>query len=418
MYASHAEVEAIGRHQEPATVEPANDSHRRAIPFLLCEYAHAMGNGPGGLTEYQQLFERYPRLLGGFVWEWIDHGVRQHTADGIEFFGYGGDFGEEYSDGNFVADGLVFPDRTPSPGLIEFKKVVEPVRIAVRDGAGGGIEISNHRDFLDTSDLRFGWTLERDGVLEAAGELELAPVPAHGSVLVELPAAAAELLVAARDLPAGELWLTVRAVLRDDSSWAGAGHEIGWGQHQLSAAPPRPAPAAGRLEPASFESHTGLLQRLGKLELVGPRLDVWRAPTDNDRGAHGEPLEPTWRALGLHRMRHRTLAARLVGETFEVCCRVAPAGEQRGFLVSYRWTAQPDDGLRLAVEVQPAGEWTVPLPRLGLRMQLPSSIEQVEWFGAGPGEAYPDSRAAARIGRHRATRGQLADALPVPAGER
>ena len=94
------------------------------MPFLLCEYAHAMGNGPGGLADYQALFERHPRCQGGFVWEWIDHGLRD-AARG--FFAYGGDFGEPLHDGNFVADGLVFPDRTPSPGLIELKKVFEPV---------------------------------------------------------------------------------------------------------------------------------------------------------------------------------------------------------------------------------------------------------------------------------------------------
>ncbi|WP_281287640.1 glycoside hydrolase family 2 TIM barrel-domain containing protein, partial [Amycolatopsis rhizosphaerae] len=109
MYATHAEVEAIGRYEEPPTADPSADAHRRGLPFLLCEYAHAMGNGPGGLLEYQRLFERYPRCQGGFVWEWIDHGIRRHTPDGREFFAYGGDFGEPLHDGNFVLDGLVFP---------------------------------------------------------------------------------------------------------------------------------------------------------------------------------------------------------------------------------------------------------------------------------------------------------------------
>lgn len=85
------------------------------MPFVLCEYAHAMGNGPGGLTEYQRIFETYERCQGGFVWEWIDHGLRRRTADGTAYYAYGGDFGEEVHDGNFVCDGLVFPDRTPSP---------------------------------------------------------------------------------------------------------------------------------------------------------------------------------------------------------------------------------------------------------------------------------------------------------------
>jgi beta-galactosidase len=133
MYASHAEVEAIGRGEEPALEDPELDARRRRMPFILCEYAHAMGNGPGGLADYQALFEQYPRCQGGFVWEWIDHGIR--VGDG---FAYGGDFGEPLHDGNFVADGLLFPDRTPSPGLHELKKVVEPVRITPTPTAASG----------------------------------------------------------------------------------------------------------------------------------------------------------------------------------------------------------------------------------------------------------------------------------------
>lgn len=106
MYADHAEVERIGRHQDEG------DAKRRGLPFILCEYGHAMGNGPGGLADYQRLFTAYDRVQGGFIWEWIDHGI----ADERHGFAYGGDFGEELHDGNFVCDGLLFPDRTPSPG--------------------------------------------------------------------------------------------------------------------------------------------------------------------------------------------------------------------------------------------------------------------------------------------------------------
>ena len=113
MYPSHAEVDAIGRGEEPPLPDPELDARRRAMPFILCEYAHAMGNGPGGLWEYQDLFERHPRCQGGFIWEWIDHGLRAHTADGREYFAYGGDFGEPLHDANFVADGLAVPGPDP-----------------------------------------------------------------------------------------------------------------------------------------------------------------------------------------------------------------------------------------------------------------------------------------------------------------
>src|SRR5258705_114630 len=170
-----------------------------------------MGNSPGGLSEYQRLFEAYPRCQGGFVWEWIDHGIRQRTGDGREFFAYGGDFGEEVHDANFVADGLVFPDRTPSPGLVEYKKVIEPVRIHI-DPVAGVVSVRNLYDFVDTDHLRFRWRLDGgDGDLCAHGELDVARTVAGGNVTVGLPVAARQ---------AG--WLTVSAVLADDVAWARA----------------------------------------------------------------------------------------------------------------------------------------------------------------------------------------------------
>ncbi|MDT4945942.1 MAG: beta-galactosidase, partial [Pseudonocardiales bacterium] len=235
MYATHAEVEAIGRHEEPVTVDPAADGHRRGLPFVLCEYAHAMGNGPGGLLEYQQLFEEHPRCQGGFVWEWIDHGIRQFTVDGREYFAYGGDFGEPVHDGNFVLDGLLFADRTPSPGLLEFKVVIAPVRITVE---GGSVTVENLQDFADTSGLRFVWSHEVDGAAVAGGELGLPALGPDASATVDLPP-----LVDA----AGEGWVTVRAVLAADAPWAAAGHEIAARQGQVAAGEGQVAAGQGQV---------------------------------------------------------------------------------------------------------------------------------------------------------------------------
>ncbi|SDJ11997.1 beta-galactosidase [Frankineae bacterium MT45] len=394
MYATHAEVDAIGRGEEPQTVDPANDAHRRSIPFMQCEYAHAMGNGPGGLTEYQELFEKYPRIMGGFVWEWIDHGVWRQTSDGVEYFAYGGDFGEERSDGNFITDGLLFPDRTPSPGLVEFKKVIEPVRITV---TGEGATLRNLRDFADTSDLRFVWEIAEEGVVVSAGELPVAPLPAGGSTTVALPEIAAE----ATRRCSGEVWLTLRAVLASDQPWAPAGHEISWGQSQLTAPDPLDSKPLRDLDRSQFDARTGRLLRIGQMDVGGPQLDLWRAPTDNDRGEHGVALAPLWRRLGLDRMRHRTIDVDLQPRQLAVRTRVAASSSDLGLFVTYRWRPLADEGLRLEVQVEPDGEWPAPLPRLGLLLQLPSRITDVEWFGGGPGEAYRDSQAAARVGRHR-----------------
>jgi len=379
MYATHAEVEKIGLRED-------SNERRRELPFLLCEYGHAMGNGPGGLLEYRELFERFPNCQGGFVWEWLDHGL----AAGDQF-AYGGDFGEPIHDGNFVIDGLVFPDRTPSPGLLEFAKIIEPVRI---EAGADGIRVSNHYDVVSTAHLTFTWVLEDEGITVAEGVLDVPIVQSGQSVLVPLPR-----------LPAtgGESWLTVSASLKSGTAWAPPGHVVGWGQLPVSPAPAVARPArrgpvfrtAGRLllGVGEFDPATGLLTTLGGYPLQGPRLDVWRATTDNDRAESAGP----WREAGLHRLQHRVITVDADGDDLVVRTRVAPPAQAFGLFADYTWTAL-GDRLQLRVEITPDGlEGT--LPRLGLTMAVPGALGTAEWFGAGPGEAYPDSRQAARIGR-------------------
>jgi beta-galactosidase len=397
MYLPVAEVEAIGRGEEAALDDPALDARRRRMPFIHVEYAHAMGNGPGGLAEYQRLYEAYPRLQGGFVWEWIDHGLRARTPDGREYFAYGGDFGEVLHDGNFVADGLLFPDRTPSPGLLDLKKVFEPVRIGP-SGDGGVIVRNGHLD-SGVSHLDFRWMLEDDGEVVARGTLELGDLPAGASVRVALPA-----------LPAtgGEAYLTVQAVLAADEPWAKAGHEVAATQLPVGRRPPEPAPKpvparrhGGRVHLGSgvLDERTGRLVRLGGWDVDGPRLQVWRAPTDNDRAPHGEALEPLWRRAGLDRLTHRLDDVSVTGDGAVVRARVAPASSDGGLLATYTWSALADDRLGLVVDIEVDGHLPGPLPMLGVLFALPGELDQVEWFGRGPGEAYPDTGLATRTGR-------------------
>ena len=177
----------------------------------------------------------------------------------------------------------------------------------------------------------------------------------------------------------------------------------------------RPALAVG---PGRFDPATGRLGRLGDLALEGPRLDVWRAPTDNDNGMHGpEQLGTAWRHLGLHRARHRTIALEESGDGLVVRTRVGFAAWDGGLLATYTWTPE-GEGLLLRVDVAPEGEWPFPLPRLGVRLALPAGLDRVEWFGRGPGEAYPDTRRAARVGRFAASVDELQTPYVQAAGER
>lgn len=405
MYAHPDEVDLIGRREEDPLDDPDLDARRRAMPFILCEYGHAMGNGPGGLSDYQRLFEKYERCQGGFIWEWIDHGIRTHTPDGTEFFAYGGDFGEELHDGNFICDGLLFPDRTPSPGLIEFKKVIEPVRIT---GAGPDeFTLENRHDFADLSHLELHWRYEVEGEQQAAGVIACPPLAPGQSATVKLDQPAQS---AGEDI--GEAWWTVSALLATDQPWAQAGHEVAWGQWpavrpaaatSASPATPRTDAASGStpFDAATFDS-LGRLTSFAGIDLVPPRVDLWRAPTDNDNDQWGPRLAKRWRQLGLHRMHERVIEVVRDERQITVRTRLAPAATSLGLLAEYTWTAVDARALRLDLAIEPVGDWPVSLPRLGLRFGLPSRFDRAEWYGGGPGEAYPDSRQASKIGRHRA----------------
>jgi beta-galactosidase len=448
MYRPPAAVARIGRGEllpgevsYPARAgsgDPADDPRNR-MPFLLTEFAHAMGNGPGGLAEYLRLCDEYPRVQGGWVWEWIDQGLRTRDEQGREFFGYGGDFGEDLHDGNFVCDGLVFPDRTPSPGLLEFAAVIAPVRI----GPGpepGTLTVENHYEVLDLSHLRFTWSLAREGVELVRGVLPTPRLAAGERGPLPLP----PLEQPTGKDDEGELWLTVRAELAKPADWAPEGHVVARGQLRLDHSgrrrpfgAPTPAHVAGEhvlLGPGRFDRATGTLVGIGDLPLRGPRLNLWRAPTDNDLG-WSQRDAAYWKGRGLDRLRHRTVSVTPGADGLTVVVRSAAAAVSCGYLTTYRWDSD-GDSLRLHVRTEPVGHWpergddfadamvdpALPpeeyaelvrrdksrsLARIGLDWELPAAFSQVEWFGAGPGEAYPDSCGAVHVGRFRATVDQM-----------
>lgn len=187
MYASVPETEQIGADGTRSALlncTPAQSARQRTKPFLLCEYAHAMGNGPGAFDQYEALVRQYPRLHGGFVWEWRDHGILATAPDGTPYYAYGGDFGEVVHDGNFVMDGMLLSNDVPTPSLHEYKAVVQPVEFAFD---GGKVAVTNLRHSADTSDLLFRWRVEHDGLLVASGDLEIPVVAAGESQRASLP---------------------------------------------------------------------------------------------------------------------------------------------------------------------------------------------------------------------------------------
>jgi beta-galactosidase len=404
MYPSPAEVAAIGADTGEVPGLSAVQTHRvRGMPFLLCEYGHAMGNGPGALAEYDALCDAGPRHHGGFIWEWRDHGLLARTPDGTPYFAYGGDFGEVVHDANFVMDGMVLPDDTPTPGLAQFAATNAPV---VLTPGAGSLTVANRYHTLSTAHLRFVAVVEDDGRVRATAEPAVPPVAAGATATVALPA---EL-----DGPAdtGETWLTVRAELAADTPWAPAGHVVARAQRDLT---PRSArvpsathaprgvraarPARGSAA-AEFDARTGRLRRLFGLDVDGPRLELWRAPTDNDRGVaftstDGLSSESVWRARGLDRLVHRVVSVDPDGPVVRV--RVGAAADVRSVDVTYRWSVA--DGVGLLVEVVPSADWDCTWPRVGVRFDLPAALREARWFGTGPAESYPDSRDAAYVGR-------------------
>lgn len=263
--------------------------------------------------------------------------------------------------------------------------------------------MTNRHDFADLSALVFEWSYQVDGETVEAGTLNVPALAAGESTDVKLPEPPAE----TRGAESG--W-TVRALLAGDTAWAAKGHVVAWGQVPAAdRAVPSVTPTAGpvpgerliTLGPASFDARTGAPRAIGGVTVEGLELDVWRATTDNDDGTEwrtGIQYSALWRKLGLHRMRHRLVSVEPGEDALTVRTRVAPAAAEVGLSTVYRWTSD-GERLRLTVSVTPEGEWTLPLPRLGVRLGLPGSTDRVRWFGGGPGEAYPDTRSASMTGR-------------------
>ncbi|MCL6625013.1 MAG: DUF4981 domain-containing protein [Alicyclobacillus shizuokensis] len=386
-------------------------------PHILCEYAHAMGNGPGGLKEYWEVFYKYPRLQGGFVWEWMDHGIQTTNKGGESYFAYGGDFGDEPNDSNFVIDGLVMPDRTPSPGLHELKKVMEPVKVEAVDLQTGVFKIINRYDFISLGHLRLVWSIVADGKVLETGAQSVPEIPAGTAGTVKLP-----YTMPASGIAGTEYWLNIHFVTANDTVWMPAGFEVAWEQYLLPVAVSAGLPVRlDPLPPMHFQEDTksihitgaqfelrfdkiyGRIDRWTYLGLQicaeGPKLNFWRAPTDNDQIS-----ALMWRKLGVHQLMQRVdstdFEAHRGGKVavIRVQARIAPPILEWGIDCTYTYTVYATGDIIVDVAGTPRGDKPLTFPRIGLQMKLPKSFHRVRWYGRGPGESYPDSKLANRIG--------------------
>ena len=293
-------------------------------PIIMCEYAHCMGNSTGNLQEYWQAVHDYTRVQGGFIWDWVDQGLRRVTEDGRVWYAYGGDFGDSPTDCNFCANGLIDADRTPHPALLEYKKVLEPVRVEAVDLAAGTLSLADRYFFSDLSHLAAAWQVTAHGEVDRLGDLALPTLDPGQSAQITIPEVRA--LASAVVTAGAELWLSLHFKLAAETRWAPAGHEVAFAQfalpvtHAQPSASPSPSLAPLTLSAAgsgwkvsgdgfdlAFDEESGTIASLvvdGK-ELIqsGPRLNVWRAPTDNDLNTWGDQKAAIrWREVGLDQL--------------------------------------------------------------------------------------------------------------------
>ncbi|HEY9077756.1 MAG TPA: glycoside hydrolase family 2 TIM barrel-domain containing protein [Anaerolineaceae bacterium] len=386
-------------------------------PFFMCEYAHAMGNGPGNLKEYWDAIRTYPRLIGGCVWEWVDHSIRMGTENGEEWFAYGGDFEDHPNDGNFCVDGLNFPDRKPYPGLIEYKKILEPVEVEAVDLHRGMIKVKNRYAFLSLSHISGFWSLYKDDILLVEGRLPALEIAPGAETIYTLPFRIPE-------MEAGEqCWLNLKFLLNETRPWASRGFEVAWSQLSVPASSKLlPAVSLDQMEPLQvepgersiricgddftivFDSFSGTVsewefQGISLLN-AGPRLNIWRAPTDND--VH---IVKEWKKAGYDRMIHRIDRVEITRKSdkdavIEVDSVLGGYSLRPAFRCQYKFHIFGSGDMIIETSVFPAENLPV-LPRLGLQMRLPGALDRIEWYGRGPHESYIDRKESAAVGVYR-----------------
>lgn len=391
----------------PALIEATPDK-----PFVLCEYAHAMGNSCGALHKYLALEEAYPQYAGAFVWDYVDQALWVTAPNGKKRLAYGGDFGDRPHDGEFCGNGLVFADRTPTPKLMEVRWQYQPVRI-LPDASG--VLLKNYALFANTNRYDLHWQLLKNGEAVASGVIEAPDVPAGRER--HLPISLPEMG------DSGEYVLSCGLYLRNATDWADTDFELMHGHSVLKAA----KPAGAEAKPVHTEltdynlsltdervrimlnMGSGLLSFKGhegeEILMTQPQLSLFRAPTDNDRGCGGNRDDAFW--LGV------CLAARPGPLAWPEDPENHPANKAYRWQLPYTGGAYADvtytalGAGRLKVDFSYHGaENLPPLGAVGLSFRLPLGMDRVAYYGLGPQETYPDRKMGGKLALHHTTAGQ------------
>jgi beta-galactosidase len=409
-----------------------NDPNRNKRPFIPCEYSHAMGNSNGSLVDYfslmNELFDE--GYQGGFIWEWVDHGIRTQDAQGKDFIAYGGDFGDEANDANFVCDGMVGPDREIHPACWEFKYLARPVRIKSVNWKKGTVTLENYRDFKETKDIKLAWSLKQEGTPIAKGIVQQLPIAAGKARSFNLKGLAKAVRSAS-----GETYLELAFENRSSTECLQAGHTFAREQRKAPVKAVKKdltRKLAGSIQPGIDESTDSIVITAGSSIWQWDRASgllcshskgsqpvitsavtpvFWRAPTDNDglklwSGQGNKPLGKWWN-LGLDKVEFKCAKISVKAgsdECVRVLSRLQGSGRKRfdDFEVSLEYVIQGDGSWHLKTGFQ-IGNGITDIPRIGLRMTLDSAFSKLEFFGRGPLENYNDRNASALVDLHQKT---------------
>lgn len=400
--------------------EIAESDSKGNKPHVMCEYGHAMGNGPGGLKAYQDLYRKYKRLQGGFIWEWYDHGILTTEGENT-YYRYGGNYGDFPTNGNFCIDGILMPDRSPSPALLEYKQIICPVEVTKIPGKMFWIKLKNYYDFLSLDAVVLEWYLEKEGEILQSGVISNLSALPHEEEKVEVPVA--------HFLPEEnrDYYLKVRICLKEDAVYAHKGHEIGMVQfpldihrdvfsvrEQKEALSVKEEGAVLIVEnpqvTVKFHKVFGRLlsvEKEGKVYLTdGPQMNVYRATIDNDMYKKEDWMNKYF----IQKSSEQTEYVDVKAETNQVVVTIGKyfgcLNQSWGYHCDYEYTVYSSGQVKVNLQAKAVqnGKLEPPfLPRLGIVMKAAKTLQDTVWYGMGPGESYVDSCAASSMGIYRST---------------